>query len=233
MKQVKNIIFDVDGVLIDSMSIWANSANLYLLEVHGIDAPPEVDKECATMSLLEAGEYIKKLYPRIILSARELADGVAEFIRERYWKAEEKPGMAETVHLLYDQGYSLYLATASEKENVRGVLGNLGVWECFKDIYTCTEIGFSKNYTEYFDGVAKRIGVPCDELVMVEDSLHSMITAKKAGLTVVGIYEEASAAVQEQIKEVCDEYFMCLREIPEWLSECSTHPVKGLSEKGS
>lgn len=221
MKQIKNIIFDVDGVLIDSMSIWADCANLYLQEKHGIDAPPEVDKDCATMSLLEAGEYIKKLYPQITLSVRELADGVAEFIRERYWQAEEKPGMAETVHLLYNQGYSLYLATASEKENVRGVLGNLGVWECFKGIYTCTEIGFSKNYTEYFNEVAKCIGVPCEELVMVEDSLHSMITAKKAGLTVVGVYEESSMAVQGKIKEVCDGYLMCLRELPEWLVHCT------------
>lgn len=214
-----NIIFDVDGVLIDSMPIWANSANLYLSEVHGIDAPPEVDRNCSTMSLLEAGDYVRKLYPQITLSARELADGVAEFIRERYWKVPEKPGMASTIKALADKGYKMYLATASEEENVRGALSNLGVWEYFQAIYTCTDMGYSKNYTEYYDEVAKCIGVPCSELVMVEDSLHSMITARKAGLTVVGVYEESSADKEMEIREVCDVYLKSLKQLPEWLEQ--------------
>ncbi|MGN0153324.1 MAG: HAD family hydrolase [Lachnospiraceae bacterium] len=207
------IIFDVDGVLLDSMSIWANSANLYLSEIHGIDAPPEVDRNCATMSLVEAGEYIRELYPQITMSARELADGVAEFIREKYWKVPEKTGMTKTIKTLAAKGYKMYLATASEEENVKGALGNLGVWDCFQDIYTCTEIGYSKNYVEYYEEVARRIGVSCDKLVMVEDSLHSMITAKKAGLTVVGVYEESSADKEKEIREICDVYLDKLEDL--------------------
>ena len=86
MKHFKDIIFDVDGVLLDSMSIWANCANRYLAEVHGIDAPSELDQQCATMSLLEAGVYIKELFPQICMSEKELADGVTQFIRKKYWK---------------------------------------------------------------------------------------------------------------------------------------------------
>lgn len=216
----KNIIFDVDGVLIDSMPIWVNSANLYLLQQHGIDAPPEVDKNCATMSLLEAGDYMKELYPQITMSARELADGVAEFIRERYWKVPEKPGMARTIKALEGKGYRMYLATASEEENVRGALNNLGVWDCFQAVYTCTELGYSKNYTEYYEEVAKRIGTSCSELVMVEDSLHSMITAKKAGLTVVGVCEDSSADKEVEIRQVCDVYLQSLEQLPQWLETC-------------
>lgn len=213
----KIIIFDVDGVLLDSMPIWANSANLYLNKVYGIDAPPEVDRNCATMSLLEAGDYIKGLYPKITLTSRELADSVAEFIRERYVKAPARPGMENTVKVLKSAGYTLYLATASDEENVKGALSNLSVWECFQAIYTCTEIGYSKNYTEYYEEVAKRIGVPCRELIMIEDSLHSMITAKKAGLTVVGIYEESSADKEEDIRKACDVYLQELAQLPGWL----------------
>ena len=213
----KIIVFDVDGVLLDSMSIWANSANLYLLDVYGIEAPLELDKTCATMSLLEAGEYIKKMYPQITETPRQLADGVAESIRERYVRLPEKPGMHKTIRKLYEEGLTLYLATASEEENVKGALTNLGVWDCFTDIFTCTEIGYSKNYTEYYEKVAGRIGVSCKELVMVEDSLHSMITAKKAGLMVVGVYEESSADKAEEIRKVCDVYLEKLEELPKWL----------------
>lgn len=216
---MKHILFDVDGVLIDSMPIWENSANVYLKEVHGIDAPPEVDKNCETLSLLEAGAYVKELYPQIVLSEREIAQGVAELIRERYWKVPERPGMVKTVKQLKNKGYHLYLATASETENVKGALMNLGVWDDFDDIFTCTDIGFSKSYMEYYEEVAKRIGVTCKNLVMIEDSLHSINTAKKAGLTVVGVYEETSAHKQDAIRAICDVYITCLDELMEKLEK--------------
>lgn len=215
MKQV--ILFDVDGVLIDSMPIWENSANEYLKNVHGIDAPSYVDKNCETLSLLEAGEYIKSLYPEIALSPRELADGVADFIRKRYWEVNERPHMVESVQYLKKRGYALYLATASEVENVKGALLNLGVWGLFEDIYTCTDIGYSKSYVEYFQSVANKLEMECKDLVMIEDSLHSASTAKKAGLTVFGVYEEYSADKKAQMQEVCDYYLEHLGEIKEYL----------------
>lgn len=213
MNRNKIILFDVDGVLIDSMPIWENSANVYLKEVHHIDAPSYVDKNCETLSLLEAGAYIKELYPQIKETPKEIADGVAALIRERYWKVGERPFMKETVTKLYQSGYSMYLATASEVENVKGALKNLGVWDCFQGIFTCTDIGYSKSYTEYFYEVAQRLHVDCDRCIMVEDSLHSAQTAKQAGLTVIGVYEEYSADKQEDMKQVCDDYIHDLSEL--------------------
>ena len=215
----KIIIFDVDGVLLDTMSIWANSANEYLKEVHGIIASEDLDRKCATMSLMESGEYILSLYPKLSMTARQLADGVARFIRDRYWHASEMPGMTETVKWLKKQGCILYLATASERDNVHGAFVNLGVWDCFADIYTCTEIGYSKSYVEYYQEVARRIGVEPEELIMVEDSLHSMVTAKKAGLSVIGVYEESARHQTQEICEVCDVYLRRLEEIKAVLEE--------------
>ena len=206
MKHWEHIIFDVDGVLIDSMPIWEHSASLYLKQAWNIDAPPLIDKDCATLSLLEAAAYMKQLYPQIDVTDRTLADGVAAFIRERYWQAEARPGMQETIHTLKEQGYHLYLATASETENVRGALSNLGVWDCFDAIYTCTDIGYSKSYTEYYEKVAQCIGMPCKDLIMVEDSLHSMVTTKKAGLVVAAVYEPYSVADAVAIRDVSDVY---------------------------
>ncbi|MDO5155115.1 MAG: HAD family hydrolase [Eubacteriales bacterium] len=213
MKKFQNILFDVDGVLIDSMPIWEDSANVYLKEVWGIDAYPELDRECATLSLLEAGAYIKEKYPKIAATKEELALGVAVFIQEKYWKAPAKEGMIETVRKLHKDGYHLYLATASEEDNVKGALENLGVWDVFDDIFTCSKIGYSKSYTAYFEEVAKKIGCSCDALVMIEDSLHSMKTAKEAGLTVIGVYDAYSAHQTEQIRKTCDYYMESLKEL--------------------
>ncbi|MGN0438634.1 MAG: HAD family hydrolase [Lachnospiraceae bacterium] len=213
MNDKKIILFDVDGVLIDSMPIWDNSANLYLKEIYQIDAPSYVDKNCESLSLLEAGEYIKSLYPQIKETPRELADGVALFIRNQYWQVDERPFMIETIKMLYEQGYQLYLATASELDNVKGALQNLGVWDFFLDIFTCTDIGYSKSYVAYFESVAKRLHVSCKDLILVEDSLHSIKTAKEAGLTVIGVFEEHAMDKQEEIKKSCDYYIQDLSEM--------------------
>lgn len=217
MKKFQKILFDVDGVLIDTMPIWENSANLYLKEALGIDAYPELDSECASMSLLEAGAYIKERYPQIKESEEVLAAGVARFIQERYWNAPGKPGMVETVKRLHQEGHELYLATASVEENVKGALERLGVWNYFEEIYTCSDIGYSKSYTEYFEEVASQIGCECEELLLIEDSLHSMRTAKEAGLTVFGVYDAYSASQQELIREVCDVYMDSLDELFQYL----------------
>ena len=221
MKRQEHIIFDVDGVLIDSMPIWERSASLYLKQVWNIDAESSIDKNCATLSLLEAAAYIKQLYPQIDVADRVLADGVAVFIRERYWQAEPRPGMQKTIHALKEQGYHLYLATASETENVKGALTKLGVWDCFDAIYTCTDIGYSKSYEEYYMKVAQCIGVPCKNLIMVEDSLHSMITAKKAGLTVAAVYEPYSVADVKAIRDICNVYVDTLPQLIPWITD---HP---------
>lgn len=217
MNQKKTILFDVDGVLIDSMPIWENSANEYLKETYNIDAPSYVDKNCETLSLFEAGAYIKSLYPQIKETPKELAQGVAQLIRERYWMVGEKPFMINTVKDLKNQGYQLYLATASELENVKGALNNLGVWQYFNDIFTCMDIGYSKSYVEYFEEVAKKLHVSCNDLILVEDSLHSVKTAKKAGLTVIGVFEEYSADKQEEMKAICDIYINDLSELKNYL----------------
>ena len=219
MKQWQYIIFDVDGVLIDTMPIWEHSASLYLKQVWNIDAEPSIDGDCATLSLLEAAAYIKQIYPQIDAEDCVLADGVAAFIRERYWQAESRPGMQETIHALKEQGYHLYLATASETENVRGALSKLGVWDCFDEIYTCTDIGYSKSYMEYYEKVAQCIGVPCTDLIMVEDSLHSMVTAKKAGLTVAAVYEPYSAADTQAIRDISDVYVETLPQFLSWITD--------------
>ena len=59
----------------------------------------------------------------------------------------------------------------------------------------------------------------CQDLIMVEDSLHSIQTAKKAGLKVVGVYEEYSADKQEQIREISDIYIENLGQLPKRLME--------------
>ena len=206
MEHEVNILFDVDGVLLDTMSIWENSANLYLKDIWGIDAPEGLDRECAAMSLMEAGAYMKELYPQISLEAAELADGVAAFIRERYVKAPAMAYMPETIRELKNRGYHLFLATASDEENVKGALKNHGVWDCFLDIYTCTRIGYSKQYVEYYQKIAEHIGADCKDLIMVEDSLHSVITAKKAGLKVIGIREPHAQKTEQEMRRLCDIY---------------------------
>lgn len=217
------ILFDVDGVLLHSLPLWHGLIDRYLAARFGITAPPGLDEACSHMSLMEAASYLKERFPRIPLPARDLADDAAAFMREAYIRVPGRPGMQETVEALYAQGCPLYLATASEERNVKDALQNLGVWHCFQGLFTCTEIGYSKSYVEFYQAIAERLHTECSSLILVEDSLYSMRTAKKAGLIVAGVYEPESAKDESQIRQVCDRYAQDLPALLPWLSATYNH----------
>lgn len=216
MEQI--ILFDVDGVLLDSLPLWNGLIDRYLAGRWEITAPPGLDEACQSLSLMEAAACLKEHFPQITFSVQELADDAAAWMWDAYVRVPARPGMQETIKTLYTKGYPLYLATASEEQNVEGALRHLGVWHCFQGMFTCTEIGFSKSYVEYYEIIATRLQTVCEKLVLVEDSLYSIKTAKKAGLIVAGVYEPESAKDEGQIRQICDVYVDSLPGLLPWFA---------------
>jgi HAD superfamily hydrolase (TIGR01509 family) len=97
------------------------------------------------------------------------------------------------------------VATASYKAVATEALKAQGLYERLQFIITCEEVGKSKTSPDIFLKAAELLGTkPCDTAV-VEDAIHSVHTAKRAGFYTIGIFDEMSACNWEEMQLTANE----------------------------
>lgn len=204
---VKTAIFDFDGTIADSMPFWSDFASRFVLHLGG--APKEgLNKLVNAMSVQEAEIYLQKEYfPEMTLE--QIIKATDEFVMSRYKKGfNEKDGAGDFVRELYARGVKMAISTATDREPVSLALSNLGLSEYFEFIITCTDAGVGKSSSpKVFDMALARLGAKKEEALIFEDSFYAAKTAKTAGYTVCGVYDDFSSGKKDDMTELCDYYF--------------------------
>lgn len=201
---ITGAIFDVDGTLLDSMSIWDAIGEDYL---HSIGYTPRenLNEAFQAMSLQQAARYYRTEYG-VTLSSEEIIDGVNSLL-ERFYReqAQLKPGAGEFVGELCRRGVKLCIATATEKPLVEAALARCGVLGYFEDILTCTNLGHGKDEPMIYREALKRLGAERPSVVVFEDAFHAAQTAKGDGFPVAAVYDSHEKR-QEELKALTDIY---------------------------
>jgi HAD superfamily hydrolase (TIGR01509 family) len=204
-------IFDLDGTLFDSMPIWENVAFDYL-ESLGITPDQTVQAAVRDMSIQQACEYFAGVYG-LKLTRAEITDGVNVLIRDFYFcRAPLKAGVPEMLQAMKNRSVKMCVATATDRHLVEAAMKRTGILPYFEAIFTCTEAGCGKDRPDIFLQALQHLGTSPKETVVFEDALYAIRTAKRAGFTVVALYDEAAKAHQDQIKKLADYYFKSFEE---------------------
>lgn len=202
-KAFSGAIFDLDGTLVDSMDYWDSLGPNYLAE-RGIESDPVDHENFKTLTLEEAAVYVKNKYG-LPESADEVYDAIMDGMRKPYLELIPlKPGVAHMLNALDAAGVRMCIATASEKELVVPALERLGIAHHFQDVYTCPEVGVSKSQPDVFEWALRELGTPREATVVIEDSLHAIETAKRAGFPVIAVHEHTAAHNVDEIEEMAD-----------------------------
>lgn len=204
---IKGVIFDLDGTLIDSMGIWHTIDVKFLLE-NGIDDPPEdISDRMRKMSVEESSRYFIDEF-QLDVTPEYVADRIEELVRIEYTEnIMLKPHVTEILDLLDEMEIPYCVATATYKSLAEAVLRRFGIVERFRSILTDSDYPEGKNSPGIFLGAAKVLGTLPSETAVIEDSLHCIESAKKAGFFTVGVYDEASEAEWQTISETADAVF--------------------------
>lgn len=199
-------VFDVDGTLLDSMSIWDTIGEDYLRGI-GYIPRENLNETFQAMSLQQAARYYQTEYG-VALSMEEIMDGVNGLLERFYQEqAQLKPGAGEFVRKLSRRGVKLCVATATERPLVEAALARCGVLEYFEDILTCTNLGHGKDEPLIYREALKRLGGERPSTLVFEDALHAARTAKEDGFPVAAVYDSHEKR-QEELKALADIYLI-------------------------
>ncbi|MBR1969527.1 MAG: bifunctional hydroxymethylpyrimidine kinase/phosphomethylpyrimidine kinase [Clostridia bacterium] len=201
---IKGAIFDLDGTILDSMFIWDTIPEDYLRSL-GKEPKENLAEVFKAFTLEQAAEHYRKNYG-IKLSIHEIIEDINDMVAEIYkTKVVLKPGVSDFLKRLQNMGVKMCVATVTDRSIAEDVLKRLGVRDCFSEIFTCAEVGFSKENSEIYRQALKHLGTKKTETIVFEDVLHALKTAKDDGFMVAAVYD-LHETKQKEIKEISDYY---------------------------
>lgn len=180
---IKAIIWDMDGVLIDSETHKIN-AEIALLKEHGVDLTMEVAKSFLGM---EMKEYFSELaeYFKVTLPIEDMMTRYNELMKEYYEAVFPMVPHAKIVLEEMNDVYDYGLATSSSRDSAIIGLNKFELMDFFRAATFGTDVIFGKPNPEIFLRTAEELGIKPGEIVVVEDSVNGFTAAKDAGMRVV------------------------------------------------
>lgn len=179
------VVFDVDGVLIDSEPLWQEAE----VEVFGSIGVPLTRTMCAeTMGLRidEAVAYWHERYPWTGRPLDEVAativGRVVELVGER---GEPLPGVHAAVAACGERGLATAVASSSPTVLIDAVLRRLGL--AFPVVRSAEVEPFGKPHPGIYLAAARELGLAPTDCVAVEDSVNGIVAAKAARMACVAV----------------------------------------------
>jgi HAD superfamily hydrolase (TIGR01509 family) len=189
------VIFDCDGVLVDS-ELLSNQALSHALAEIGVHLTVE-----ETMA-----EFMGRSRKHMLARTAQLLGGpVPEDFGEHYdearnaafWQGlEPVEGIEEALDAIEGAGYATCVASSGDHEKMRLTLGMTGLHDRFEGrIYSATEVANGKPAPDLFLHAAAQMGFDPEDCVVVEDAPAGVEAGRAAGMRVLGFGEELDADV--------------------------------------
>lgn len=179
------VVFDLDGVLIDSEPEW-DRARRQVAAGHGGTWRDEATAAMQGMSSVEWSRYMRDILG-IRLASERISDLVVANLLGRYRERLPLiPGAGEAVHRL-GQRWPLGLASSANRVVIDTVLAIAGLQDAFRATVSSEEVRHGKPAPDVYLEAARRLGQPSRSCGAIEDSANGIRSAAAAGMRVVAI----------------------------------------------
>ena len=208
---IKAIIFDMDGLMIDSERVTFECYQERLKDMN-----LTMDEEFYKTLL---GKPIKGIYQRFYdvygndFPIENVIQDVHQLMAERFETegVPVKKGLVELLHYLKDNNYKTIVATSSNRDRVDKILAQAKITEFFDDSICGDEVTKGKPNPEVFLKSCQKLGVNVDEAIVLEDSEAVIQASYDANIKVICIpdmkypekqYEEKTFKILKDLTEV-------------------------------
>lgn len=204
---VSGIIFDMDGVLIDSER-QSNEGWLWAAGQLEVDMPMWLIDSFKGAPAELCCKFFDDYYKGVIdyWEAKELRTQHVYKIRETEGIPVKK-GVKDIFEYIRNNGLKCAVATSTRRESAEKTLHEIGVWDYLDAVVYGDEVEHGKPEPDIFLRAAKAIGISPSEAVVVEDSINGIKAGYAAGMRVVHIPD--TIAIDDDIRKltymVCDD----------------------------
>ncbi len=206
LKDITACIFDMDGTLVDSLTIW-DDIDKRFFALHNMDVPSDYAKVIAHMSFMEMAVYTKETY-QIEESIEEIANTWLSWSKEAYlYHIKDKPGVKNFLSYLKSNKIPLALATTNSKDLYEPCLNRLGLTSYFDYIANVNDLETKKSEPKIYLHLADKLKSSPEQTLVFEDIFMAVDTAKKANFKCVAVYDKKNEADWPKIKKRAD-YFI-------------------------
>lgn len=182
---VRALIWDLDGVLVDSEPLLFEAERLALAD-HGAELTPEAKEPFIGMGGLEV---VKALMDLFDIDA-DPADVARAKLGHYLALAESVAGFEPTIELaraIHADGIPMAIASGSTPEGIAAALRAIGLTDVFTETLSTQHVARGKPAPDVFLLAAERLGVEADACVVIEDSVHGVEAAHAAGMRCIAI----------------------------------------------
>jgi HAD superfamily hydrolase (TIGR01509 family) len=196
---IEAVVFDLDGILIDSEHVW-DEVRQQLADERGGHWNENASRDMMGMSSIEWSRYMRDVVG-LTEEPEEISAEVVRRLEDRYRRELPLiPGAEQAVESLAAR-WPLALASSSNRELIDLVLESSGLGRYFTASVSSEEVARGKPAPDVFLEAARRLGVQPTHCAAVEDSENGILAAKAAGMRTIAIpnphyppHEDALAA---------------------------------------
>lgn len=181
----KAVIFDMDGLLIDSEPLWTE-AGMETLQQYGKSLTQE---QYHSSTGLRTEEWIEHWFRHFEIDMAHAPAAIAIIIQKAIDKidmhGQPLPGIAEIFRFFKARDYRMGLATSSPLSLVEVVVKKLGIETIFDTVASAGELPYGKPHPQVYLDCAAQLDCPAVQCIAFEDSFNGMIAAKAARMKCV------------------------------------------------
>ena len=211
-ENIRAVIFDLDGTLVDSMWVWRQIDIDYLARF-GIAIPDDLQSSLDGMSFSETADYFKKRFnisDSVDKIKQDWNDMTEDYYRHRI---SLKPGALKLLKYLKENGIRTGIATSNSRELLEIAVENLGVRQYFDSLHVSCEVAKGKPAPDIYLLVAGDLGIEPEKCLVFEDITQGVEAAHAAGMLVCGIKDEVSGTRGHDLRGIADFFIEDFNEI--------------------
>lgn len=189
--QLSAVIFDMDGLLVDSEPIWAEAAD-EVFKLYGVSLTHE---QYITTTGLRTREFVQWWFRHFQIGEEELNRAERRIIELVICKVGEKsrmmPGVDHIFDFFYRKNFKIGLASSSPLELIELVVEMSGLSKMLHAVASAGELPYGKPHPQVYLNCAEALDVHPAACICFEDSFNGMIAAKAARMKCVVVPHHA------------------------------------------